>query len=236
MITGFEKAEITVLVDDLPHPDLESLYPAHGLSILVSLYRENKKYNVLFDTGPSLDLLLHNAEQLGKAPLLPSTIFISVWIDHHVGGLVDSIRRGEKPWSYVVAPEYPGKRRRPPAKGTLPPGVTTIGPWGRWFREQALAFHIKGEGWVVLVGCAVYGVRNLVKMLNKVERLYAIIGGLNLSALDVLDGPLFLKWAKKRGVELIIPLHSVTVRARRIILKRYGGGLSWSGVGLNVEL
>jgi len=232
----YEKARLVVLVDDLPNPSRRDLIPAHGLSLYVDLKGDGGRFTILFDTGPSLELLVHNANTLNISPLSPCLVFLSVWLRHHVGGFVEALRRGMVKWEETIAPEFPGLRNRPPASGRLPPGTRIIGPYGRWFREQALAIEMD-RGWLVITGCCVYGITKLITLLNTLQgKVYALVGGLNLSALDVLDGPALLKWAKRAGIEMILPLHSTGPRARKIILSRFGNGLKWSGVGLDVEL
>jgi len=230
----YGSARLLVLVDDLPNPDNKNLYPAHGLSILIEL-RGDDKYTVLFDTGPSAEILESNISHLGLGTLSPDTVFLSIWLSHHVGGFVQTLRRDWNLWRKTVAPEFPAMRARPPARGELPPCTKLIGPFGLWFREQALAFQLD-EGWVIIAGCSLYGVGRLIKAARKLKPLYAIIGGLNLSSLDVLDGPRFMKWARRAGTRIVIPLHSVAPKAREIILKKLGNGIEWSGVGLDVEL
>ena len=230
----YTSAHLWVLVDDLPNPDDENLYPVHGLSILIEL-RGDKRITVLFDTGPSAEILRNNASRLGLSPLNPDIIFLSVWLGHHVGGFVQTLRYNEDVWCKTIAPEFPALKARPPAKGKLPPHTRLVGPFGFWFREQALAFQLD-EGWVIITGCSLYGVRHLINAARNIRPIYAVIGGFNLSSLDVLDGPYFVRWAQRAGVRTVVPLHSVAPKARRIILKKLGNGIEWSGVGLDVEL
>lgn len=230
----YTSARLLVLVDDLPNPDDDNLYPAHGLSILVEL-RGDERVTILFDTGPSAEILKKNASRLGLSVLSPDIVFLSVWLGHHVGGFVQTLRYNEGVWYKTVAPEFPALKAQPPAKGKLPSYTKLVGPFGLWFREQALAFQLD-EGWVIIAGCSLYGIRHLINATKNLRPVYAVIGGFNLSSLDVLDGPYFMRWARRVGARIVVPLHSVAPKARRIILKKLGNGIVWSGVGLDVEL
>ena len=223
-----------VLVDDLPCPERPELLPAHGLSMLVELERGESRLRVLFDTGPSLEVLEWNARRLEEDPFDCDVVFLSLWHRHHVGGFIQAVRARGDLWEKTVAPSFP-LGQASPARGTLPKGLRLVGPLDPWFGELALAARLE-EGWVVFSGCCYYGVRRLLAGLSSLGRVYALVGGLNLSSLDVLDIPYLLDWAVKKGVQLVVPLHSVSAEAREIILARVGGGIDWSGVGLDVEL
>ena len=70
----------TVLVDN--RTDNPSLETEHGLSILL----ETEKHNILLDTGAS-DMLIRNAERLGKDLSRVDYVFISHGHSDHAGGL-----------------------------------------------------------------------------------------------------------------------------------------------------
>lgn len=70
----------TVLVDN--RTDNPALETEHGLSILL----ETEKHNILLDTGAS-DMLIRNAERLGKDLSRVDYVFISHGHSDHAGGL-----------------------------------------------------------------------------------------------------------------------------------------------------
>ena len=70
----------TVLVDN--RTDNPALETEHGLSILL----ETEKHNILLDTGAS-DMLIRNAERLGKDLSRVDYVFISHGHNDHAGGL-----------------------------------------------------------------------------------------------------------------------------------------------------
>ncbi len=74
--------KITTVVDDRGHPD-SPLKPEHGVSFLI----EANGRRVLFDTGQTGSVLLHNLDALGVNPDGLEAIILSHGHDDHTGGL-----------------------------------------------------------------------------------------------------------------------------------------------------
>ena len=98
-----EKLEVLILVDnyvDLLLPDRppfcirpplsvgsNTFLAEHGLSLLISLEAEGKRYNVLFDTGYTETAIKNNMNMLGIDPKIIDAIVISHFHMDHTGGL-----------------------------------------------------------------------------------------------------------------------------------------------------
>jgi len=223
----YKEAKMQVLVDDLPNPYLNNLLAVRGLSIFLTLRDDENHVNILFDSGPRLDVLQHNASALGLDAFVDYA-FLSVWLSHHAGGFLQAY--GKNVLKKVIAPQFPGRKLKKERDNTH------IMTFEGWFNEQILLFKLAERGMVVVIGCAIYGIARVLKKLERYDKIYAIIGGFNLSSLDVLDGPLFMRWIRKKKVEVVIPLHSTAPKARKIILKKLKSDLDWTGVGLSVSL
>lgn len=69
----------------------------HGLSILVEGETDGNRFSLLMDTGPSPDIVLHNAEVMGSDLRKISAVFLSHGHHDHTGGLVGILKHiGEK--------------------------------------------------------------------------------------------------------------------------------------------
>lgn len=103
---------------------IDTLLGEHGLSLLVTVWQEDEKHTILFDTGYSGIPLLHNAELLGLDLTVIEALVLSHFHMDHTGALhrfLDSIAR---PVPLVVHPDaflYPrflvlkdGERRQFP--------------------------------------------------------------------------------------------------------------------------
>ena len=86
----------TILIDNRPiTPSFET---EHGLSILL----ETEKHSILLDTGAS-DMLIRNAERLGKDLSTVDYVFISHGHSDHAGGLKHFIKINDKA-KVIVSP------------------------------------------------------------------------------------------------------------------------------------
>ncbi|KAJ5111006.1 hypothetical protein N7532_001541 [Penicillium argentinense] len=65
---------------------------AHGLSILVTATKGNKKHSVLFDTGPEEDVWERNVKRLRPDLSSVEVIQLSHWHRDHSGGLLRAIK------------------------------------------------------------------------------------------------------------------------------------------------
>lgn len=88
--------KVSCVVDDSTLPGTR-LLSQHGLSFLI----EHNEYNVLFDTGPSGKIVLHNLARFGVEPESLSAIVLSHAHTDHTGGLAAILERS--PYTPVYA-------------------------------------------------------------------------------------------------------------------------------------
>lgn len=119
-----DRVEITTLIDnyvdlmlqDTPivkRPPLskgaelprETFAAEHGLSLLVTTYRDSEKHSVLFDAGYNKNSVLHNVDQLGLDIQSVETIVLSHAHMDHAGALYSILNRISKPTALVVHPD-----------------------------------------------------------------------------------------------------------------------------------
>jgi len=240
---------LTVLSDDEGNPSNPSLIPSHSLSILVELEKTDRRVErILFDTSCSARILRHNARELGVDLRAIDTVVVSLWRRCHAGGLVTGLLEELENAKVVVPPLKCEKcSERLAARGFLVPGynidrelgdgVYLFGPFGLYFREYVLLVRLE-RGYAALLGCTHYGIERLFEALEDagVGKLIALVGGLNISALDLLTLERLIGELERRGVELVVPLHTTSRRAREEILKRIGELDIRCGVGLTVSI
>ena len=203
-----------VLVDDLPAVD--GVYPAHGLSLMLELDYGGEKKRVLFDSGHSVKLLRHNAEALG-VKLGADLFFGSLPHVHHVGAAL----------SERLAPSY----STPWESAALPPGLEVVES-GSYWGERGLVAEVNGRR-VLFVGCSVHGFEETWGRVA--GDVWGVVGGLGLSMRDVY-GLRFLGELVESGLEVVLPLHSVSPEARDYVLGTLlGGRLGIEDAGVGVE-
>ncbi|QMT60182.1 MBL fold metallo-hydrolase [Legionella sp. PC997] len=77
-----------------------------GLSLLIKLSVDNKKYTLLFDAGPDGNLFLENVERLGVNIQEVDAVFISHGHSDHYGGLIKALDAiGKKDIPVYVHPD-----------------------------------------------------------------------------------------------------------------------------------
>lgn len=209
---------ITVLVDERSRRhDVEATY---GLSLLLTLESKGKKHHILFDVGPSWDILKHNLLCLGYDIDIIDRIFISHWHRDHYGALFDLLEDvGDKriklyvPVRNKVAVEvekkYPEKVSIVVCKRWTPiaPLMKSTGPI-RSSLEHALKVRLPNRGVVLFTGCSHAGLINIIKWgLRANEPLYAIVGGFHFKEKPLDSVERELLFLEELGVKYVIPLH-----------------------------
>ncbi|MCD6155313.1 MAG: MBL fold metallo-hydrolase [Candidatus Verstraetearchaeota archaeon] len=84
------KTRITMIVENTA--GRRWIYGAHGLAILVEVFKNDGKMKILFDTGPTGDLLNHNLKILGIDFSDLDAIVLSHGHYDHTGGLIEAIK------------------------------------------------------------------------------------------------------------------------------------------------
>src|SRR5919108_3051466 len=86
-------------LDNLARPQLRA---EHGVSMLVTLYENGTKDSFLFDTGVTIDGVLHNMDALEVKPNELHAIVLSHGHTDHTRGLIGLIKRYGRPKIPIV--------------------------------------------------------------------------------------------------------------------------------------
>jgi 7,8-dihydropterin-6-yl-methyl-4-(beta-D-ribofuranosyl)aminobenzene 5'-phosphate synthase len=202
-----------------------------GFSCLI----ETEDWKVLFDTGASGEILIHNLQQFGIYKEDIDIIALSHKHWDHIGGL----RAVLHPSVAVCLPSsFPlGLKKRIAKKAAsvvevsgpkeIVPGVYTTGELRivLLLTEQSLVLKRKGdEGVVVVTGCGHPGLEKIFEAAKAFGTLYGVIGGFHG----------FKKLELLQGLELIVPCHG-TIRKQEII-EMYPEKVVRCGAGMVIEL
>jgi 7,8-dihydropterin-6-yl-methyl-4-(beta-D-ribofuranosyl)aminobenzene 5'-phosphate synthase len=182
-----------------------------GFSCLI----ETGDWNVLFDTGASGEILVHNLQQLRIHKEDIDIIALSHKHWDHIGGL----RAVLHPSVAVCLPSsFPLGLKKHIAKKAarivevsepkeIVPGVYTTGEFriALLLTEQSLVLDTQ-EGVVVLIGCGHPGLETIFEAAKAFGTIYGVIGGFHG----------FKKLELLHGLELIVPCHG-TIRKKEIV-------------------
>lgn len=236
-----DNALITVFIDDfLSETGMErGLLPVHGLGIHVTLKLEDGgERELIIDGGPLERVARRNMEALGIDVNRVDKAVLGLWSWHHVAAPLRMAREHVLPRDRLIIPPLP---RHPSSLKELSDAPLTLAPTRSPIYNERVII-IKGTDWIAsIIPCSVYGVEHALSSLASVIdreklRLSALIGGFNISLLDSHGMRKLVKFAEKRGIELVVPLHSVSLEAREQVLKRLNVDLPLPGAGLRVEV
>ncbi|HDI74779.1 MAG TPA: MBL fold metallo-hydrolase [Thermoprotei archaeon] len=238
-----EKLEILVLVDNNPNTSAKNIQTAWGLSILV----KTENTTILFDTGPSPEVLKHNTGVLGTD--LHEVDFIVISHEHgdHIGGLEYLARI--KPGLKVYIPSKISLSAKRWIKSlnltvievedtlTVAKGVFIVGqvygpPW-----EQALAVNTS-RGLVVIVGCSHAGVDKIVDKARKSSsnKVYLVLGGFHTYAYSKKECRRLVERLIAMKVELIAPIHCSGDTIRKLLETEYSKHYLRACVGTKISI
>lgn len=202
-----------------------------GFSCLI----ETGDWHILFDTGASGEILVHNLQQVGIHKEDIEIIALSHKHWDHTGGLRAVLHPGvavSLPSSFPLSfKKYVGKKVARLVEVSEPkeivPGVYTTGELRivRLLTEQSLVLKTKGgEGVVVVTGCGHPGLDTILEAAKAFGTLHGVIGGFHgFDKLELLH-----------ELELIVPCHG-TIRKNEI-LRMYPGKAVRCGAGMVIEL
>ncbi|MDI6814094.1 MAG: MBL fold metallo-hydrolase, partial [Desulfitobacteriaceae bacterium] len=174
-------------------------------------------WKILFDTGASGEILIHNMQRMGIQKEDIDIIALSHEHWDHTGGLRAVLHPGV---GVCLPSSFPLGLKKHVAKEAasvveisepkeIVPGVYTTGEVGivRVLTEQSLVLKTRGgKGVVALTGCAHPGLENIFEAAKTFGELYGVTGGFHG----------FKKLELLRGLELIVPCHC-TIRKKEIL-------------------
>ncbi len=196
--------KVTIVYDnEVRQPGLKSDW---GFSCLIEA---SDIPQVLFDTGASGSILLHNMRELGLDPGAVGIVVLSHPHGDHVGGLSDFLKVNRDAEIYPPASlgvTIPGRKVaivREPVQ--ICPNVFTTGEL--MGIEQSLVVDTD-KGILVIVGCSHPGVGNILDVASMWGRVYGIVGGLHS----------FSDFQRLEGLSLICPCHCTSYKSE---IKRF---------------
>lgn len=212
--------KITIISDNtIYNRELKSEW---GFSCLVEV--ENTPH-ILFDTGASGEVLLHNLKKLNIEPKDIDCVFISH--DHwdHTGGLKDFLKLNDRVKLYV--PEHFSLKLnvkkfvkvKEPIK--IYENVFSTGELSNI--EQSLIVKLDKE-LIIIAGCSHPGVGNILETASKFGEVIALIGGLHG----------FCDFDLIKNLELVCPTHCT--QHKREIKKLYPEKFVEGGAGKIIEM
>ncbi len=235
------KTRIIVLVDNNKYG--HELETAWGISICI----EKGGKTILFDTGPSPEVLIHNSMEMGANLSSTSIVLLSHEHGDHIGGISALDSYAHKITVYVphefpirIIEQLRGKGYNVVIVNNTIEIMKNVyilkplygPPW-----EQALILNTS-KGLVIITGCSHPGILNIVieaiREFNKTP--YMVIGGFHLIGLPLQQVEEIADQLVKLRVHKIYPLHCSGNRIRRYLAEKYPQYYGDGGVGLVIEL
>ena len=143
-----------------------------------ALIETEKASPILFDTGSSGSILLHNMKELGIEPGDIATIVISHAHGDHTGGLSDILKENENAELYIPSSFHTNVTGRKIiiVKEAIQIGENVFSTGELGNTEQSLALKVD-KGIFVIAGCSHPGVGNILRAAAKFGKPYGIAGG-----------------------------------------------------------
>lgn len=231
------KLKITTLVEDTCPK--RPFCGEHGLSLLI----ETNKNKVLFDTGFSGDVLIHNLSKLNIDLKQIDAFVLSHNHNDHGGGLghiadlikdkpmycASNFHQGEITDSKEIAQKIPNIIFATEQKEIFPniwvskerDSINSNKPT----KEINLIINLENKGLVVIVGCSHHGLENIIQdakqLFDSKIPMYALIGGLHLKDNSSEEINQILNNLEKYNFKIIAPNHCTGFNALKIITDRF---------------
>ncbi len=222
-MTSLSSLKTTVILEDCAPK--EPLRGEHGLSLFI----EANEKKILFDTGFSGDVLLHNAQELNLDLATIDAFVLSHPHDDHSGGMekVSSLI-SHKPM-YCTSDAF-GEHM--PNSNVLKTQYTNVHAVtknieimpGLWVTKEQptlnsslktyeinLVAHLAGKGLVIIVGCAHHGlptiIANAKQIFDNQVPVYALVGGLHLKNSSTEEIAEVIDLFTQENIQLLLPNH-----------------------------
>lgn len=230
---------LTTLYDNVSLNPQSSLKEDWGFSLFV----QEDGYSILFDTGASGNILLHNAKALSIS--FPNKIFISHFHLDHTGGLTTILKKDSVVYYPYSSFDLSKTLQKAGAnsvkiKDTLEiyPNVYSTGVlhFRSVANEQALVLQ-KSNGLILIVGCSHPGIQNIVDFVTDKfgKSIFLLIGGFHLLGRN--------RWKIRRiaknlfeKVYYIAPSHCTGEAAKKIFKDVFKERFIQNGVGRTIKI
>lgn len=240
-VSAMQDLRIEIVYDNNPfRKDLET---AWGFSCLV---RGTEK-TILFDTGGDGSILLANMAKLGIDPKDIDLIVLSHKHWDHVGGLLDLLKKCNRPLVFMLKSIPRDLKRDAEALGAkvieiseharICENVFTTGEMGTQIKEQALILQTQ-DGLIIIAGCAHPGIVEMIKKAKDLlkEEVLFVMGGFHL----LRDTPEMIETVisgfQELSVRHVAPTHCSGDVARELFKKAYGKKFIEIGAGKAITL
>ena len=222
MISGQKLLRATLVVENRVRS--HRFIPSWGLSIFIEM--DNK--NLLFDVGPSYDVLAANAKELGVDLENIDAVFISHWHGDHYGALHTLLkyikeRKGKEIPVYTPSPGgLPNEVPCKPKQYVLNIGFST-GPLGFGIREHSLVIPVASNRIAVFVGCSHPGIDEILSRaieLSNASEIELVMGGLHIGP---HEADYVASAMKAYNVKRLVPAHCTSDDAIEILKEELRG-------------
>ncbi len=244
MVFTAEKSSLkfTILFDNYLYQE-EGLKSKWGFACLV----EGMEKIILFDTGSSGDILLHNISQLKVNPKAVELLVISHKHWDHVGGLPAFLEINPNVSVYMPAsvvqqwePEIKKRKAKPIAVSQpieVCKHVFLTGEMKGPVNEQVLILDT-AKGLIVITGCAHPGIVKIVKNAKKIidKQIYMVFGGFHLAQKSEAEVKRIIEEFRELGVLKVGPTHCTGDKASQLFKDAYGDNYIKIGVGKAIEI
>lgn len=232
-----KKLKVTTIVEDTCPQ--RPLWGEHGLSFWIEA-DDNK---ILFDTGQSGEVLIHNLKVLDLDLNNLDAFILSHPHDDHSGGLriianyiknvpmycisnafEEYIPNGKKISKLISKINYVKENLEIFPGVYIPQERDTINT-PKLTKEINLVINLEGRGLIIIVGCAHHGLANIINDVKSLFQnripIYALFGGLHLKDAEEKEIIEIVNSLKDLGLKILAPNHCTGFNAIRTMAQTF---------------